>query len=263
MTSIRPHRRATFSRRLARGAVLLISAAVLGQALVAVRASPAELVSGFSGMIDLIKEGMPPDPSAVRPALGATLETVDIAVVATVASVVLSVPLAACAARNLAAGRVLSAPTRAGAAFVRSIPNLVWALFFVASVGLGPFAGVLALTVHSAGMLVRLYADSVEEMNMGPVDALTTTGANRAQIFSHAVLPELLPVFAGLALYRLEANVRSSLVLGFVGAGGLGFQILSAMEEFQYRQVTMLVILLFAVVAVVEGGSALLRRRLR
>lgn len=134
---------------------------------------------------------------------------------------------------------------------------------FVVAVGLGPFAGVLALTVHSTGMLVRLYAESIEEMPMGPVEALVTSGANRAQVFAHAVVPELLPSLAGLALYRLEENVRSSLVLGFVGAGGIGFQVLSAMEMFVYPQVTMIIIVLFALVIAVELGSAALRHALR
>ncbi|MGH3794009.1 MAG: phosphonate ABC transporter, permease protein PhnE [Pseudonocardiaceae bacterium] len=251
------------ARRLLRTAALIAGACVLGQAVFIVDASPAALLSGLSGMAELVSEGLPPDPAALGPALQAMLETIDIAVVATVASVVLSIPLAACAARNLAAGRILYAPTRAIAAFFRAIPSLVWALMFVVAVGLGPFAGVLALTVHSTGMLVRLYAESIEEMPIGPVEALVTSGANRAQVFTHAVVPELLPNLAGLALYRLEENVRSSLVLGFVGAGGIGFQILSAMEMFVYPQVTTLVLALFALVIAVELGSAALRRYLR
>jgi phosphonate transport system permease protein len=125
-------------------------------------------------------------------------------------------------ATSLMVGRYLAGPVRAGATFLRAIPDLIWALIFVSAVGLGPFAGVLALTVHSVGMLVRLFAETIEEMDTGPVDALVVAGASRAQVFSHAVPPELAPTLGALVLYRLEQNERSSLVLGFVGAGGIG-----------------------------------------
>lgn len=250
-------------RRVARWVGLLVAAVVLGQALVLVEVSPSGLLSGLVEIGELVAAGLPPNTDALGPALSATLETLDIALVATAASVLISVPLAACAARNLTAGRVLYGPTRAVAAFFRTIPSLVWALLFVVAVGLGPFAGVLALTVHSVGMLVRLYAECIEEMPHGPIEALTTAGATRVQVLTHAVVPELLPNLAGLALYRLEENVRSSLVLGFVGAGGIGFQVLSAMNLFAYADVTMLVIVLFGLVVAVEVGSAALRRRLR
>lgn len=246
---------------------LVVTLAVLAQAVVVAQVDPFALVRGLGGLIALVRDGVPPDPSILPEAGTAVLQTLDIALVATVASAVLALPLAAASTRgratSLAVGRYLAAPVRAGATFLRAIPDLVWALIFVAAVGLGPFAGVLALTVHSVGMLVRLFAETIEEMDTGPVDALVVAGANRAQVFSHAVLPELAPNLGALVLYRLEQNVRSSLVLGFVGAGGIGFQILSTMEEFQYRRASMLLLVLFAVVALCELASARLRRAVR
>ncbi|WP_169736787.1 phosphonate ABC transporter, permease protein PhnE [Pseudonocardia spinosispora] len=233
--------------------------AVLGQAVVIAHVDPGQLATGLGGLWRLVLDGLPPDPSVLPNAAGAVLQTVDIALVATVAATLISVPLAAAGASTLAVGRYLAGPVRAAAAFLRSIPDLVWALVFVAAVGLGPFAGVLALTVHSVGMLVRLFAEAIEEMDAGPVDVLVTSGATRMQVFSHAVLPELLPTFGSLALYRLEQNVRASLVLGFVGAGGIGFQVLSAMEEFQYQQASMLLLVLFVLVILVEMLSGKLR----
>ena len=123
--------------------------------------------------------------------------------------------------------------------FCRAVPDLVWALLFVTAVGLGPFPGALAISVHSIGMLGRLFAEVIEDMDMGPVEALTTTGASRLQVFSHAVVPAVLPSLLGIALYRLDENIRSSLILGFVGAGGLGFELLTAMNLFQYKTVSM------------------------
>ncbi len=145
-------------------------------------------------------------------------------------------------------------------ALTRVVPDLIWALLFVTAVGLGPFPGALALAVHSIGMLGRLFAEVIEDMDMGPVEALDLTGASRLQVFTHAVVPGVAPSLLGIALYRLDENVRSSLVLGFVGAGGIGFQILTAMNLFQYRDVSFYLMLTFVMVVVVERVSAAVRR---
>jgi phosphonate transport system permease protein len=123
--------------------------------------------------------------------------------------------------------------------------------------------GVLALSVHSIGMLGRLFAENIEDIDMGPVHALTITGANPVQIVTHAIFPGLLPSLIGISLYRLDENVRSSTVLGFVGAGGIGFLILTAMNLFQYRQVATLLILMYVLVMIVERLSAAIRNRIR
>jgi phosphonate transport system permease protein len=111
-------------------------------------------------------------------------------------------------------------------------------------------------------MLGRLFAEVIEQMDMAPVEALSLTGARRAQVFTHAVLPSVIPSLLGITLYRLDENIRSSLVLGFVGAGGIGFQLLTAMNLFQYQEVSLLLIIVFVVVLIAERGSALLRARL-
>jgi phosphonate transport system permease protein len=111
-------------------------------------------------------------------------------------------------------------------------------------------------------MLGRLFAETIEDMDMGPVEALTMTGAGRLAVFSHAVVPSVLPSLLGIALYRLDENIRSSLVLGFVGAGGIGFELLTAMNLFQYRTVAMLLIVTFVIVVTIERISAALRQRI-
>ena len=143
--------------------------------------------------------------------------------------------------------------------FTRAVPDLVWALLFVTAVGLGPFPGGLALSVHSIGMLGRLFAETIENMDMAPIDALALTGANRMQVFTHGVVPIVLPSLLGIGLYRLDENIRSSLVLGFVGAGGIGFQLLTAMNLFQYREVSLLLIVIFVIVFAAERLSAVAR----
>ena len=129
------------------------------------------------------------------------------------------------------------------------MPDLVWALLFVTAVGLGPFPGGLALAVHSVGMLGRLFAETIENMDMAPIDALSLTGASRLQVFTPWRGAVGAAGAAGIGLYRLDENIRSSLVLGFVGAGGIGFQLLTAMNLFQYRQVSLLLIVVFVIVS--------------
>ena len=151
---------------------------------------------------------------------------------------------------------------RAIIGLARAVPDLVWALLFVTAVGLGPFPGALALAVHSVGMLGRLFAETIEQMDMAPIDALALTGARRIQIFTQGVIPSVLPTLLGISLYRLDENIRSSLVLGFVGAGGIGFQLLTAMNLFQYREVSLLLIMTFVIVQVAERLSAVLREKI-
>jgi phosphonate transport system permease protein len=191
------------------------------------------------------------------------VETFDIALLGTCAAVLLSLPLAVLAAENVTPSRPLYLAARGVIAVTRAVPDLVWALLFVTAVGLGPFPGVLALSVHSIGMLGRLFAETIEDIDMGPVQALTITGASPVQVVTHAIVPGLLPSLIGISLYRLDENVRSSLVLGFVGAGGIGFLILTAINLFQYRQVATLLILTYVLVLVVEHLAASIRSRIR
>jgi phosphonate transport system permease protein len=232
----------------------------LGQATLIVHARPQDLVTGAYGMADILRRAWPPDVSALGKTLWPALETVDIALFGTTVGVLIALPLAVLAARNTTPARPLYALARAIIAFARAVPDLVWALLFVTAVGLGPFPGALAISVHSVGMLGRLFAEVIEDMDMGPVEALTMTGAGRMQVFSHAVVPSVLPSLFGIALYRLDENMRSSLVLGFVGAGGLGFELLTAMNLFQYRTVSLLLLVTFVLVIAAERLSAALRR---
>jgi phosphonate transport system permease protein len=234
---------------------------LLVQAALVVHARPQDLITGAHGIADILRRAWPPDFSQLGSTLWPALETVDIALFGTTAAVVLALPLATLAARNTTPAKVLYALARGVIALARAVPDLVWALIFVTAVGLGPFPGALAISVHSIGMLGRLFAEVIEDMDMGPVEALTMTGAGRLQVFSHAVVPTVLPSLLGIALYRFDENIRSSLVLGFVGAGGIGFQLLTAMNLFQYRTVSLLLLVTFVLVIAAERISAELRRR--
>jgi phosphonate transport system permease protein len=245
-----------------RSVMVVLGFAIVVQSLVVVQARPQDLITGIHGMADIISRAMPPDFSRFPDMLWPALETIDIAIFGTVAGVCMAVPLAVLAAANVSPSRVVYFVSRGIIGVARSVPDLVWALLFVTAVGLGPFPGGLALAVHSIGMLGRLFAETIENMDMAPIDALSLTGANRMQVFTHGVVPTVLPALLGIALYRLDENIRSSLVLGFVGAGGIGFQLLTAMNLFDYQVVSLLLLMTFVIVIAAERMSAVLRARL-
>ena len=242
-------------------ALLALILVVLQSALV-VHARPQDLITGAYGMADIIRRAIPPDIGEIGKIWWPTLETVDIAIFGTVGGVLMALPLAVLAAENVTPSRFFYFAARGAIGIARSVPDLVWALLFVTAVGLGPFPGALALAVHSVGMLGRLFAETIEHMEMAPIDALSLTGARRLQVFTHGVIPSVLPSLTGITLYRLDENIRSSLVLGFVGAGGIGFELLSAMNLFQYRLVSLYLIVTFVLVLAAERLSALVRARL-
>lgn len=252
----------SFGAVMRRFLALAVVCLIIGQAAVVSGARPAELLNGLSGIVDIVSRSMPPAFDKLPSLIWPTVETIDVAIFGTVVGIIIAVPFAVLAARNVTPAKPLYYVTRAMVSFLRSVPELVWALIFVAAVGLGPFAGALALVFHSVGMIGRLFAEVIEDMDMGPVEALTLTGASRLQIFTHAVIPGVLPTLLGISLYRFDENLRSSVLLGFVGAGGIGFELLSAMNLFEYREVSVIILVILALVIGAERGSALLRRRI-
>jgi phosphonate transport system permease protein len=145
---------------------------------------------------------------------------------------------------------------------LRTIPEIVWALIFVFLVGLGPFPGVLALGVHTGGVLGKLFGEALEDVDPRPLEALQGTGASRLRILLYGVLPQALPQFLAYALYRWEVNIRAAAVLGFVGAGGLGQRIHIAISLFLENQLLTLILAVYVMVTLVDALSAFLRRRL-
>ncbi|PMS35479.1 phosphonate transport system permease protein [Trinickia symbiotica] len=249
----------SLARNVVSFGAMIVAVALFVQAWIVVQARPQDLITGARGMADIISRSLPPAFDQFGPTLMPVLETIDLAIFGTVIGVLLAFPLSILAARNVTPGKPFYYGARAVIGITRSVPDLVWALLFVTAVGLGPFPGALALAVHSVGMLGRLFAEVIEDMDMGPVEALTLTGAGRLQVFTHAVVPGVLPSLLGIALYRFDENLRSSLVLGFVGAGGIGFMLLTAMNLFQYQTVAFLLIVTFVLVTCAERISAYLR----
>lgn len=218
--------------------------------------------TGFHNTIDLLRRAWPPSGSVFTDSIRASILTFDTAFLGTVGALAFSLLLVPFAARNISPHRAAYEAARLVIGILRAIPDFVFALIFLVAVGLGPFSVVLAIAAHTIGVLGKLFAEAVEDMDMGPVDALRASGATRTQVFVHAILPAIAATFTGLALYRLDTNVRSVLYLGAIGGGGLGFLLFDSMQLFQYQQATTELGVLLVLLLVVERASLFIRQRI-
>jgi phosphonate transport system permease protein len=191
--------------------------------------------------------------------VGATLETVQMALAGTFLALLVAFPLGFLAARNTTPFPLVYYGVRTALNLVRTVPDLALGLLFVAAVGLGAFAGTLALAIHTATVLGKLLSESVENIDEGVVEAIRATGAGYAQILSFAVLPQILPDLISFPLYRLETNIRAASVLGLIGAGGIGYLMNTSFRTFQYEEAAAIVLVLIALVMVVDYLSSRLR----
>jgi phosphonate transport system permease protein len=234
----------------------------------------------FEQILTYVKKLFPPDFSAVvvQEALKGTIETFAISFMGTLMAVVIALSIVFFASRNLifsgllyemepkqgwrrAARMVPYLTAKSVLNILRTIPEMVWALIFVFLVGLGPFPGVLALGVHTGGVLGKLFGEVLEDVDTQPIESLQATGANRLQILFYGILPQVLPQFISYTLYRWEVNIRVAAVLGFVGAGGLGQRIHIAISLFFENQLLTLLLAIYILVTVVDYLSAYLRRK--
>lgn len=226
------------------------------------RISIPDLIDGIPAMGVIASEMMPPATDRFGPMLNSVLTTFQMALVGAAIGIALSLPIAVLAARNLSPHPLVYSATRALVSFMRTVPDLAWALFFVASVGLGPFAGTLALIVDTIGFCGRFFAESMEEADPGPGEALAAMGARRLDIVACAVLPAAIPGLTNAGLFSLEKAVRSSVVLGLVGAGGIGAELAVSMEMFRYDQAAMIILMIFILVLGVERFGSYARAKL-
>src|ERR1700741_3007525 len=190
------------------------------------------------------------------------LETLYIALWGNVIALLIGLPLGLCAAGNVVKSLAVRSAAKAILNLLRSISELIWAVFFVAAVGLGPFPGALALGVNFGGILGRLYAEALENIDPGPVEALTATGAGRLQVIAYAMLPQALPQFVTYNLYWFEVGVRSATVLGMVGAGGIGFELVTTIRLFEWRECGVVLLLILAMVTLIDLASTYIRGRI-
>lgn len=222
---------------------------------------PLDLLRDAGNMARYASGFLPPDFGEWRYYLNELVVTLQIALWGTALAIVCSVPLALLAAGNLTPWWVHQ-PVRRVLDTFRSINEMVFALLFVVAVGLGPFAGVLALWVHTTGILAKLFSEAVETIDPQPVEGIRATGAHPLAEIVFGVIPQVLPLWISYGLYRFESNVRSASVVGMVGAGGIGMVLWDVIRGFQYAQTAAVLVMLVVSVSVIDLVSAQLRKRL-
>ncbi len=200
---------------------------------------------------DFLNRAFPPnlEPNVLARLGWKMIETLQIALAGAVLGVILSLPFALLAARGLIAGHWVNQLVRTVLGFIRAVPDIAWALVFVVAVGLGPFAGMLAIVVDTIGFCGRFFADDMEAADKGPAESLTATGARKIDVVACATIPASMPAFISTSLYALEKAVRSSTILGLVGAGGIGIELKVGFDLFDYPT-AMTVILMIAIVVI-------------
>jgi phosphonate transport system permease protein len=220
-----------------------------------------ELFQGGGTMAEYVTRYFPPNFSNWRSYLQDTLETVAMGIWGTLLSAILAIPLSILASSNICPAWIVF-PVRRILDAMRAINEVVFALIFVVAVGLGPFAGVLALFVHTAGILAKLFSEAIEAIEVGPVEGIRATGASKVQEIIFGVIPQVVPLWTSFTLYRFESNVRAAAVLGIVGAGGIGVSLYQSFRSFKYQDVCAIMIILIVTVGVIDTISAKVRQRL-
>jgi len=238
-----------------------ILAALLAASWKGAEMRPLDLLRDAGNMAQYGRGFFPPDFADWRHYAEELVVTFEIALWGSALAIACSVPLSLLAASNLTPWWVHQPVRRVLDAF-RAINEMVFALLFVVAVGLGPFAGVLALWVHTTGVLAKLFSEAVEAIDPRPVEGIRATGAHPLHEIAYGVLPQVLPLWVSFALYRFESNVRSASVVGMVGAGGIGMVLWDVVRGFQYAQTAAVLILLTVSVTFIDLVSSQLRRRM-
>lgn len=221
----------------------------------------AKLGEGAANMGEFLSRLFPPTWDELPTILELLVETLQMAIVGTVLGALLSLVCAFGAASNIAP-RWLYYPVRWAMNVIRSLPDLVFALMFVSAVGLGPFAGILAMTVGAIGSMGKIFAEAMESVDRGPITAMEAVGASRRQVVQYGVLPQAAPLLTSYTLLMFESNVRGATILGMVGAGGIGLELTTAMRMYDYGHLSAMVICIIVLVTIIDQVSAVVRRKI-
>lgn len=237
------------------------AAAVLWWSFVGAEFNFAKLGDGAVNMGEFLSRLFPPTWDKFGTILALLIETLQMAIVGTVLGAVLSLLVAFGASTNIAPKWVYY-PTRWIMNVIRSVPDLVFALMFVSAVGLGPFAGILAMTLGSIGSIGKVYAEAMEAVDRGPITAMEAVGASKRQIIQYGIVPQASPLLVSYTLLLFEGNVRGATILGLVGAGGIGLELTTAMKTYDYGHLSAIILCIIVLVTLIDQGSALIRKRI-
>lgn len=241
--------------------ILSLVVLVYGWALQGLKVDLALLQKSLPYVIDFVLRLWPPNLEVLDIAIEALIETVQMSLWGTTIGAIISIPIAVLSARNLAP-RFLQLLANFLQNAVRSIPSIILGLLFVAATGLGAPAGTLALGIYTVGYLAKFYQEAVEAVDPRSIESLQISGASWVQIAQYGILPQVLPLGLGYTLYMFEYNIRAASVLGVVGAGGIGFELISYIRGFEYTKATTMMLVLLVVVTVIDALSSQLRHQL-
>ncbi|MFO1110186.1 MAG: phosphonate ABC transporter, permease protein PhnE [Bradyrhizobium sp.] len=248
------------SSRLATPLVLSLALAILIFGLFDLDFSPSRLINGIGQLGWIAVMMLPPDPGSSLPAYLAALgETLSIALLGTTLAAVLALPVSLLAARNVIPSNLIRFPVRRFLDSIRGVDTLIWALVWINVVGLGPFAGVLAIAVADFGAFGKLFSEAIEAADRKEVEGIRASGGSKLHEIRFGLMPQVLPVIAGQVLYFIESNTRSATIIGIVGAGGIGLQLAEQIRVLEWQKVSFLILMILVAVAVIDWISNRLR----
>lgn len=224
--------------------------------------NPLNLVEGFPFMIDFIKRMFPPDITHLGKFLLKAIETLQMAILGSSLGALIALPLSFLAARNIMPYKFVYHTVRTFFDICRGINEIVWGLIFVSMVGLGPFPGVLALATHVTGALGRYFSEAIETVDPEIIKAILSTGASKVKVIIRGVIPQVKSLFINYSLYYLENNFRAATVLGLVGAGGIGMELITSMRLFRNQEVLTILIIMVSMVIIIDRFSAYIRKKI-
>ncbi|SEG32889.1 phosphonate ABC transporter, permease protein PhnE [Bosea lathyri] len=259
------HQGAIDGSRKTRLITIGVIAALLGlflYGLTTLEVSFWKLIAGFGNLGTFVVLMLPPDPGSLARAIifvKALFETIAIAFLGTILAAIFAFPLGFLAAKNVVANRIVHFLARRSMDTVRGVDPLIWALIWVNVVGLGPFAGMLAIMTSDLGAFGKLYSEAIESADRKPVEGVTSVGGGKAHEIRFGLIPQVLPVIASQVLYYIESNTRSSTIIGIVGAGGIGLYLAETIRTLEWQQTSFLILLILVAVSAIDFLSGKLR----
>ncbi|SIP88799.1 phosphonate transport system permease protein [Alkalispirochaeta americana] len=223
----------------------------------------ARIVAGVDRLGIMLGQMFPPDFSILGRIMDPAIETLFVAILGTFIGIILSLLIGVLAAHNITPHPAVEVLLKGFSAFARAVPALIWALLFIVAVGLGPLPGILALAVNSIGMLGKVFAESIEEIDQGQIEAVAATGATPVQIVFKSVIPSVTPALVAWSLFRLDINIRYSAVLGVVGAGGIGLELVRSTRMLAFNETLTITLVIFLMVWAVEFVNNQIRNFVR
>jgi phosphonate transport system permease protein len=246
--------------RLATPAMLAGALGIFAFGLVELEFSPARMLAGLHQLGWIVMLMIPPDPGSSLPAyLVALGETLSIAMLGTTLAALFALPVSLLAARNIVPSHIFRFPVRRFLDSIRGVDTLIWALVWINVVGLGPFAGVLAIAVSDFGAFGKLFSEAIEAADEKQVEGIRASGGNPLHEIRFGLMPQVLPVIAGQVLYFIESNTRSATIIGIVGAGGIGLQLAEQIRVLEWQKVSFLILMILVAVAAIDWISGKLR----